>query len=62
MNQKVQLYIENEQVDVFQDSSINIVSSIKDFRSPDKLFTDYSKNFTLPATPRNNKLFKHYFK
>ena len=61
MNQKVQLYIENEQVDVFQDSSINIVSSIKDFRSPDKLFTDYSKNFTLPATARNNKLFKHYY-
>ena len=61
MNQKIQLYIENEQVDVFQDGSINIVSSIKDFRSPDKLFTDFSKNFTLPATSRNNKIFKHYY-
>ena len=61
MNQKIQLYIENEQVDVFQDGSINIVSSIKDFRSPDKLFTDFSRNFTLPATARNNKVFKHYY-
>ena len=61
MNQKIQLYIENVQVDVFQDGSINIVSSIKDFRSPDKLFTDFSRNFTLPATARNNKVFKHYY-
>ena len=61
MNQKIQLYIENEQVDVFQDGSINIVSSIKDFRSPDKLFTDFSRNFSLPATARNNKVFKHYY-
>tara|TARA_R110002020_G_scaffold453806_2_gene668895 strand:- start:11478 stop:14462 length:2985 start_codon:yes stop_codon:yes gene_type:complete len=61
MNQKIQLYIENEQVDVFQDGSINIVSSIKDFREPDKIFTDFSRNFNLPATSRNNKLFKHYY-
>ena len=61
MNQKVQLFIENQEVDIFQDSSINIVSSIKDYRQPDKLFTDYSQNFNLPATTRNNKIFKHYY-
>ena len=36
MNQKVQLFIENQEVDIFQDNSINIVSSIKDYREPDK--------------------------
>ena len=61
MNQKVQLFIENQEVDIFQDSSINIVSSIKDYRQPDKLFTDYSQNFNLPATTINNKIFKHYY-
>lgn len=61
MNQKVQLFIENQEVDIFQDNSINIVSSIKDYREPDKLFTDYSQNFNLPATTRNNKIFKHYY-
>ena len=61
MNQKIQLYIENEQVDVFQDGTINLVSSIKDFRSPDKLFTDFSRNFSLPASANNNKVFKHFF-
>ena len=62
MNQRIQLYIENEQVDVFQDGSINLVSSIKDFRSPDKLFTDFTRNFSLPATSRNNKVFNNNLK
>ena len=61
MNQKVQLYIENQLVDTFDSSSINIVASIKDFREPGKLFTDYSQNFNLPATNTNNKVFKHYY-
>ena len=61
MKQIVQLFIENEQVDVFQDGSINIQSSIKDVKDPAKIFTDFSKNFTLPATDRNNKVFKHYY-
>jgi hypothetical protein len=45
MKQKVQLFINNEEVDVFQDGSINIQSSIKDVRDPGKIFTDFSKNF-----------------
>jgi hypothetical protein len=61
MKQKVQLFINNEEVDVFEDGSINIVSSIKDLRDPSKLFADYSRNFNLPATSRNNKVFKHYY-
>ena len=54
MKQKVQLFIENEEVDVFQDGSITIQSSIKDVKDPAKIFTDFSKNFTLPATDRKN--------
>jgi len=61
MKQKVQLFIDNQEVDVFEDGSINIVSSIKDLRDPSKLFADYSRNFNLPATSRNNKVFRHYY-
>lgn len=61
MKQKVQLFIDNQEVDVFDSGSINIVSSIKDLRDPAKLFADFSRNFSLPATPRNNKIFKHYY-
>jgi len=62
MKQKVQLFINNEEVDVFQDGSITIQSSIKDVKDPAKIFTDFSKNFTLPATKRNNIKFKHFYK
>jgi len=62
MKQKVQLFINNEEVDVFQDGSITIQSSIKDVKDPGKIFTDFSKNFTLPASNNNNKVFKHYYK
>ena len=61
MKQKVQLFINNEEVDVFQDGSITIQSSIKDVKDPGKIFTDFSKNFTLPASDRNNKVFKHFY-
>jgi len=62
MKQKVQLFINNQEVDVFQDGSINIQSSIKDVKDPGKIFTDFSKNFTLPASTNNNKIFKQWIK
>jgi len=61
MKQKVQLFINNQEVDVFQDGSINIQSSIKDVKDPGKIFTDFSKNFKLPSSDTNNKIFKHYY-
>ena len=61
MKQVVQLFIDNEQVDVFESGSINIQSSIKDLRDPCKVFTDFSRDFTLPASKRNNKVFKHFY-
>ena len=61
MKQKVQLFINNEEVDVFQDGSITIESSIKNVKDPGKIFTDFSKNFTLPASDKNNKVFKHFY-
>lgn len=62
MKQKVQLFINNQEVDVFDSGSINIQSSIKDVKDPAKIFTDFSRNFTLPASSKNNKIFKHYYK
>jgi len=61
MKQNVELFIENEQLDVFTDGSITIQSSIKNAKDPSKIFTDFSKNFSLPASDRNNKFFQHYY-
>lgn len=59
--QEVQLYIEGQRVDLFKDEEINVTQSIQNVKDPAKIFTDFSKTFTLPANGENNKLFKHYY-
>ena len=48
-------------LDMFADEGISIKSVVKDIKDPKKLFTDYSRSFTLPASKSNNKAFKHYY-
>ena len=59
--QEVQLYIENQRVDLFKDETINITQSIQNAKDPAKIFTDFTKSFTLPANKENNKIFQHYY-
>ena len=61
MQNKVQLYIEDQRVDLFDDENIEIKSTIQDIKDIGKVFTDYSKSFNIPASPTNNKIFKHYY-
>ena len=48
-------------LDMFADEGISIKSVVKDMNDPKKLFTDFSRSFTLPASKQNNKVFKHYY-
>ncbi len=50
-----------EVLDMFADEGISIKSVVKDMNDPKKLFTDFSRSFTLPASKQNNKVFKHYY-
>ena len=59
--QIVQLYVEGERVDMFQDESITISDSIANVKDISKIYTTYSRQFTLPASKTNNKIFKHYY-
>lgn len=47
--------------DTFKDESITFKQVLKDLSDPAKLFTDYSRAFSVPASKTNNKLFKHYY-
>lgn len=58
---ETQLYIENNRVDLFKDESISITESIKNAKDISKVFTTFSKQFTLPASKNNNKIFQHYY-
>ena len=58
----LQLFIEGERVDLFKDESVSITQSIKNVKDIDKIFTEFTKTFTLPASKTNNKIFKHYYR
>lgn len=53
--------IEAPVLDMFSDEGISIKSIVKDMSDPKKLFTDYSRSFTVPASKKNNRIFKHYY-
>jgi len=59
--QIVQLFVDGEQVDMFKDESITISDSIANVKDISKIYTAYSRQFTLPASPTNNRIFKHYY-
>ena len=59
--QTIQLYIDNKRLDMFEDESVELTSSIQDVRDISKIFTDYSQSFTVPASKNNNKIFAHYY-
>ncbi len=61
MQNKVQLYIENQKLDLFSDESIEINSKIQDLRDIGKIFTDFTQAFNVPASPANNKIFSHFY-
>ena len=68
--QTLQLYIDNndgttnaiayERMDLFKDESVSLTQTIQNVKDIAKIFTEFTKTFTLPASPTNNKLFRHY--
>ena len=59
--QKIQLYIEGQRVTLFSDESVTITDTIKNVKDVSKVFTEFSRTFSLPANKVNNKVFKHYY-
>ena len=61
MKRELQLYIQNTRVDLFKDETVSLTDSIQNVKDIAKIFTTFTKTFTLPASSTNNKLFKHYY-
>lgn len=59
--QKIQLYIQGERVDMFEDESVTITQTIQNIKDISKVFTDFSRTFSIPASKTNNKIFRHYY-
>ena len=51
----------SKRIELFADETISITSSIQNFNDLGKIFTDYSKAFTIPASSHNNKILYHWY-
>ena len=59
--QKLQLYISGERIDLFKDEQVSISLSQQDVKDPAKIFAEFTKTFTIPASKSNNIIFEHYY-
>ena len=57
----VQVYIEGQRLDLFEDEQINVTSTQQNVQDISKVFTDFSQSFSVAATPNNNEIFHHFY-
>jgi hypothetical protein len=55
------IYIGTERLELFEDESIVIKSSVAKIEDITKIFTDTSNDFTVPASDKNNAIFEHWY-
>ena len=58
----IEIYVEGKRLDLFDNGTIEIKSSIQDAKDISKVFTDYSQPFTVPASDNNNQIFRHHYR
>ena len=58
--QKLQLYIQGERLDLFNDETVSMTQSIQNIKDISKIFTTFSQAFTVPASRSNNIIFQHF--
>jgi hypothetical protein len=58
---ELQIYIEGERIELFKDEAVSVTDTIKNVKDISKVFTSFSKQFTIPASKSNNKIFKHFY-
>lgn len=62
MKNKVTIFVGDEELDMFGDEDIVINLSVQNIQDISKVFTDFTQGFSVPATPRNNAIFSHYYR
>jgi len=57
----VQIYIEGQRLELFEDETISLSSSVQNIKDISKVFTDFTQSFNIPASVVNNKIFQHWY-
>lgn len=61
MRLNVEVYIGTDRLDLFADENIQMNRTVKDFRDLDKVFSDFTQSFTIPASKQNNIAMSHWY-
>ena len=61
MRLNVEVYIGTDRLDLFEDENIQMNRTVKDFRDLDKVFSDFTQSFTIPASKQNNIAMSHWY-
>jgi hypothetical protein len=61
MNRKVQVYIEGQRLELFNDEQIQVTSTQQNVADISKTYTDFSQSFTIPASTINNQILQHFY-
>ena len=69
MAQELVLYIQSQfnnadtltKVDMYKDEKVSLTMTLQDIRDIEKVRTDFTQPFTLPASDINNRLFQHWY-
>jgi hypothetical protein len=61
MKRAVKVFIEGQELDLFDDEQIQVSSSVQNVYDISKSNTDISQSFTVPGTARNNQIFQHFY-
>ena len=57
----VKLYINGNEMDMFEDETILITSKLKDVRDISRVFSDFTQQFNIPASGRNNVVLQKFY-
>jgi len=58
---KLQVYIDGQRLELFEDETISLNSSVQNIKDISKVFTDFTQSFNVPASSNNNKIFEHWY-
>ena len=54
-------YENSERLELFNDETINLTSTVQNVQDISKTFTDFSQSFTIPANDHNNRILQHFY-
>ena len=58
---KVEVYIQGQRLDLYDDEQITVKQVTKDLKDISKIFADFSQTFNVPASKNNNKIFYNWY-